>query len=119
MTTSLPTLSIPRLAWAALGAAALAASIAMIGPWALALWLLPDIALVIGGRSAFAGDGQLAPHAVGIYNATHALIGPMAVGAAALALPAAFPFAVLWLSHIALDRALGYGLRAADGSQRA
>jgi hypothetical protein len=29
------------------------------------------------------------------------------------------PFAVLWLSHIALDRSLGYGLRAADGSLRA
>ena len=119
MTIPIPTLALPRLAWAALGAAALAAAVAAIGPWAFALWLLPDVALVLGGRSAVTGDGRLAPHAVGLYNATHALGGPAALGATAFLVPAALPFAVLWLSHIALDRALGYGLRAADGSRRA
>jgi hypothetical protein len=119
VTASLPTLALPRPAWAALGFAALAAAVAMIGPWAFALWLLPDLALVLGGRSAFADDGRLAPHAVGLYNAAHSLPGPLALGAAALLAPAALPFAVLWLSHIALDRSLGYGLRAADGSLRA
>jgi hypothetical protein len=119
MTASPPTLTLPRTVWAMLGLAALAAAVAMIGPWAFALWLLPDLALVLGGRGAFAGDGRLAPHAVGIYNAAHSLAGPPALGALALLAPAVLPFAVLWLSHIALDRSLGYGLRAADGSLRA
>ena len=119
MTATFPTLALPRTAWAALGLAALAAAVAMIGPWAFALWLVPDLALLLGGRSALTGDGRLAPHAVGIYNAAHALPGPAGLGAMALLVPAVLPFAVLWLSHIALDRSLGYGLRAADGGLRA
>ncbi|MFK4098344.1 DUF4260 family protein [Streptomyces anthocyanicus] len=31
---------------------------------------------------------------------------------------ALFTFGIAWLLHIALDRALGYGLRTADGWQR-
>ena len=118
MPTTLPLrpLALPRLVWALAGVAALAAAVVAIGPWAFALWLVPDAALVIGGR----GDGRIAPYAVPLYNAAHALPGPVALAAvSAVAAPALLPFAVLWLSHIALDRSIGYGLRAADGSQRA
>jgi hypothetical protein len=41
---------------------------------------------------------------------------PVALGAGGTAVP--FTFGLAWLAHIALDRALGYGLRTADGWQR-
>lgn len=112
-------LALPRLVWAAVGLAALAASVALIGPWAFALWLLPDLSVAAGGRNAFTGDGRLSPRAVAGYNAAHALPGPVALTLVGLvASPVAAAAGVLWLSHVCLDRALGYGLRAADGSQR-
>ena len=114
MPTTLPLrpLALPRLAWAFIGIAALVVAVVAIGPWAFALWLVPDAALLLGGR----GDGRIAPRAVPLYNAAHALPGPFALS---LAAPALLPFALLWLSHVALDRSIGYGLRAADGGQRA
>jgi hypothetical protein len=117
MPTTLPLrpLILPRLAWAFIGVAALAVAVVAIGPWAFALWLVPDAALLFGGRR----DRRIAPWAVPFYNAAHALPGPLALGAAAAVAPALAPFAVLWLSHVALDRSIGYGLRAADGTQRA
>ena len=117
MPTTLPLrpLILPRLAWALIGISALAVAVVAIGPWAFALWLVPDAALLVGGR----GGGRIAPWAVPFYNAAHALPGPLALGAAAVAAPALLPLAVLWLSHVALDRSIGYGLRAADGTQRA
>ena len=115
ITLPLRPLILPRLAWAVIGIAALTVAVVVIGPWALALWLVPDAALLLGGRS----EGRIAPWAVPFYNAAHALPGPCALAAAALAAPAVAPFAVLWLSHVALDRSIGYGLRAADGGQRA
>jgi hypothetical protein len=112
---SLRPLALPRPAWALIGFAALGVAVVAIGPWAFALWLVPDAALLVGGRR----DGRIAPWAVPFYNAAHALPGPLALGAAAAVSPALLPFAVLWLSHVALDRSIGYGLRAADGAQRA
>lgn len=112
-------LALPRPVWAAVGLAALAASVVLIGPWAFALWLLPDLSIAAGGRNAFTGDGRLAPRAVVGYNAAHALAGPVALALVGLvASPVALAAGVLWLSHVCLDRALGYGLRAPDGSQR-
>ena len=52
-----------------------------IGPWAFALWLVPDAALLFGGRR----DGRIAPWAVPVYKAAHALPGPFALAAAAVA----------------------------------
>jgi len=72
------------------------------------LFLAPDLALL--GYLAGARPGALA------YNTTHSTIGPLALGAVALlAAPAALPFALIWLAHIGLDRALGYGLKYATG----
>jgi hypothetical protein len=41
---------------------------------------------------------------------------PVVLGAGGTAVP--FTFGLAWLAHIAGERALGYGLRAADGWQR-
>ncbi|CAG7598405.1 DUF4260 family protein [Leucobacter soli] len=80
---------------------------------------LPDIALI----GAFAEHGRLKPRRVGFYNLLHApMLGAMlvAAGLAILALPPHTWIAALaglaWLAHIAVDRACGFGLRAADGS---
>lgn len=113
-----PNVRLPRLAWAAAGLIALSGALALMGPWALALWLVPDLGLLAGGRSTFAGDGRLSPRAVRVYNALHALPGPVAVLALGLAGAGTLALGLVWLSHVALDRALGYGLRAPDGSQR-
>jgi hypothetical protein len=46
------------------------------------------------------------------YNAAHSLLGPVSLGiAAALALPSALPYALIWSAHVGFDRALGYGLK--------
>ncbi len=48
-----------------------------------------------------------------IYNAAHAYVGPVALGAPGLYAgePRALALAVLWTAHIGIDRALGYGLK--------
>ena len=75
-----------------------------------ALWLLaPDLSLL----------GYLAGPRVGaaLYNAAHSYVGPVLL--LALGVFAALPWAVagglIWLTHIGLDRALGYGLKYAAG----
>ncbi|MFA5606722.1 MAG: DUF4260 family protein [Leucobacter sp.] len=89
----------------------------------LAFGLFPDIAL-IGG---FAERGRLKPDRVKLYNTLHITTWPIVTivlgviimfvtggfegGFWALALGG-----VAWFVHIALDRALGFGLRDADGT---
>ena len=108
-----------RVAAGVAGLAALGGSIVLLGPWALALWLAPDVALLAGWSREFAADGRLAPRAVPLYNALHALPGPLALTALGLlAGPAVLGLGVLWLSHVLIDRSLGYGLRTPDGRQR-
>ncbi|KQW61445.1 DUF4260 domain-containing protein [Variovorax sp. Root411] len=75
-----------------------------------ALWLLaPDLSLL----------GYVAGPRVGaaLYNAAHSYAGPVLL--LALGVFAAMPWAVagglIWLAHIGLDRALGYGLKYATG----
>jgi len=57
-----------------------------------------------------------------LYNALHRFGGPAILGGLAVAglLPAVWLSAALgWGLHIAVDRAVGYGLRGEDGFQRA
>jgi hypothetical protein len=73
------------------------------------LFLVPDVSLLFyyfGPRTGAA-----------TYNAAHATLGPLALVAVgvALALPLALSVAFIWLAHIGFDRALGYGLKYADG----
>ncbi len=117
-----------RVAWAALavfllafvvlevinhGVAALAA--------ALVFLIVPDLAMVIGAGAA--GKGKLSPKAVPYYNLLHRPWIPLAVlvvysaGLLGEWVPL-FTAGLGWLTHIAADRAFGYGLRATDGSRR-
>lgn len=120
---TLPTLrrlTVPA-GWALLAAAALVGAVLLAaGAWQTWVALvLPDIALVAGvGRGL--ERGQLHPRAVPLYNALHHLVGPALLALASIWLGAPWLAAALaWLGHIAIDRAVGYGLRDEDGFQRA
>jgi hypothetical protein len=110
-----------RFGWALLAAAALAGAVLLAaGAWQIWVALvLPDIALVAGvGRGL--ERGQLHPRAVPLYNALHRLVGPALLALASIWLGTPWLAAALaWLAHIAIDRAVGYGLRDAHGFQRA
>jgi hypothetical protein len=92
------------------------------GGWQVAAFGLgPDLALLFGAGSGLA-QGQLHSRAVPMYNFAHRFWGPLALATAASfdLLPLGFFVGALaWGAHIALDRALGYGLRTDDGFQRA
>ena len=114
-----------RLAYATLAALLLAATVfeaTTHGLWwpAVAGLVAPDVALAFGGGSGLA-RGQLHPRAVGLYNAVHRFWGPLAlIAAAALGVLGLgwFVAGVAWATHVAVDRAVGYGLRDAAGVQR-
>jgi hypothetical protein len=49
----------------------------------------------------------------------HIYVGPLAlIAAGALTGPLMLGLGLIWLSHVSVDRAAGYGLRNADGSRR-
>ena len=115
-----------RLGWGIAATALLAATVLQVqdhgGGWlALGFALMPDLGLIAGIDRGL-HKGQLAPRAVPIYNALHRLVGPVALALLVLsgALPAIWLSAALgWGLHVAIDRAVGYGLRRSDGFQRA
>jgi hypothetical protein len=121
----------PRSAAARLGYAALAVLVLTVtileavehgtGYWQIAVFGLgPDVALFVGAGRELA-KGQLHPRAVGLYNLLHRFWAPLALAALASfdVIPIGFLLGALaWLFHIALDRAVGYGLRTRDGFQR-
>lgn len=74
-----------------------------------ACFLLPDLAFL--GYLAGPRIGALA------YNATHALVGPLATLAFGFAggEPAALSAGLIWIAHVGFDRMLGYGLKYASG----
>jgi len=69
------------------------------------IWLWPDISML----GYFAGPRVGAS----LYNLVHTMALALALTALALLLgrPGLTAFAVIWFSHIGLDRALGYGLK--------
>jgi len=77
------------------------------GPWWLyaVLFLAPDLSFI----AYLAGPkiGALA------YNAAHSYIVPLVMLTAGFgfAPPALLSIALIWLAHIGIDRALGYGLK--------
>jgi hypothetical protein len=115
-----------RIAYATLATLLLAATAAEAithgtGYWQIAAFgFAPDLTLFFGAGAGLA-KGQLHPRAVGAYNLMHRLWGPLLVLAAAASGLIGLGFlvgALAWTFHIALDRALGYGLRTPDGFQR-
>lgn len=115
-----------RPAYALLAVSLLAAVVAAVAKgqaewWmAVAFGLGPDVALLLGAGRGLE-KGQLHPRAVPLYNALHRFWGPVAlaaVAAAGLVSSAFLVGALAWAFHIALDRSVGYELRAPDGFQR-
>jgi hypothetical protein len=93
------------------------------GWWLLAVVIAPDVPLFFGAGTGLA-HGQLHPRAVPAYNLTHRLAGPLAsIGVGVAAAIAGHGFGVLvvgllWGTHVAFDRACGYGLRTSTGFRR-
>ncbi len=93
------------------GLAAFAAAIATYqvlgGNWWLfaALILVPDLAFLGYARGGVFGAR--------VYNLAHTYTLPAALAALAYITGALYllPFAAIWVAHIGLDRALGYGLK--------
>lgn len=75
-----------------------------------ALWLAPDLSML----------GYLVSPCRGarLYNAFHTYLLPALLALASLMLHTRsllLPIALIWMNHIGLDRALGYGLKYAEG----
>ena len=108
-----PTVSTPKLLLhvegAALFAAATIAFFALDGTWWVFLLLLlaPDLGML--GYVKGPGVGA------NVYDAVHTTVAPL--GLLGLSVLAGTPFvtglALIWLAHIGMDRAVGYGLKYA------
>jgi hypothetical protein len=81
------------------------------GPWWLyaVLFLAPDLSFLAFLAGPRAGAW--------VYNAAHSTIIPMAMLTVGFgfAPPLVLSLALIWLSHIGIDRALGYGLKYQAG----
>jgi hypothetical protein len=73
----------------------------------LALLLVPDLSML--GYLAGARTGAT------FYNAAHSTLGPIALGFVAFLGWVSPALPLIWLAHVAMDRALGYGLKYASG----
>jgi Domain of unknown function (DUF4260) len=73
------------------------------------LFLVPDLSFL----------AYLANRKIGavVYNAAHSYMAPVAMmtSSFALASPLWLSIAMIWMAHIGIDRALGYGLKYAAG----
>ena len=100
-----------RLEGLALFAASLALYARVSGDWLLLLALFP----VPDASFAFYLFGPRMGAAA--YDAAHTTPGALALAAAGVAAPSqpALAAALVWLAHIGLDRALGFGLKYASG----
>ncbi|MFD5031461.1 DUF4260 family protein [Streptomyces sp. NPDC058405] len=102
---------------------------AKYGGWvivaAVAGFIAPDLSFLVGISGPHQHQhGRLPRRAVPVYNLLHRPVVAVVVMLACL-IPdssavavAVFNFGLAWLVHIAADRALGYGLRTAEGWQR-
>ena len=90
-------------------------------PWVFwPLLLMPDVLGYIPASlmGTAPEKGALPPRGVWLYNLWHTYVLPLAIGAALTVITGVVPWSLLgWLIHLTLDRALGFGLRAADGRQ--
>ncbi|WP_083441187.1 DUF4260 domain-containing protein [Nitriliruptor alkaliphilus] len=93
------------------GLALLATAVVVYGQLDASWWLFAGLLLVPDVGLA----GYLAGPRVGAatYNLTHTVVLPLALGAWALAAgtSTALAVAVIWLAHLGMDRAVGYGLK--------
>lgn len=78
--------------------------------WVFAiLFLAPDLSFI-----AYLSDAKTGAI---VYNAVHSYMAPVAMLTAGFALgaPLTLSLAMIWLAHIGMDRALGYGLKYQSG----
>lgn len=75
--------------------------------WLFAAFLLAPDALMVG----YLWNTRIGAL---LYNAAHTFVGPCVVAAFAVRYPAFGVVAIIWASHIAFDRACGYGLKYDD-----
>jgi hypothetical protein len=117
---------VARLAYGALAMLLLAAIVLEAAKYGAGYWQLaafglgPDLAL-LNGAGPNLQKGQLHPRGVRVYNLVHRYWLPLTLGVLASldVVPLGyFIGALAWAFHISLDRAVGYGLRTADGFQR-
>ncbi len=54
------------------------------------------------------------------YNSAHTYIGPVLLAGFAVvsSRPGLLPYSLIWTAHIAMDRALGYGLKYPSGFKK-
>ena len=74
--------------------------------WLFALlFLVPDLFMLGYLKNAKWGSAA--------YNSVHTLTGPLLLLSGALILGAAqyIPYTLIWIAHIGIDRAIGYGLK--------
>jgi Domain of unknown function (DUF4260) len=104
---------IVRLEWLAVFLAAIVFYVFAGGGWLLFVLLIlaPDLSML----------GYLAGPRIGAftYNMLHVMFWPLVLlaGGAYTGHALALQVAAIWLAHIAIDRALGYGLKYATGFQ--
>lgn len=100
-----------RIEWIAVAVAAIFGFSLAGGSWKLFLLLIlvPDLGML----------GYLAGPRVGglAYNAVHLLVWPAVLILTGVLLPQqlALQVGLIWLAHIAVDRAMGYGLKLSTG----
>src|SRR5262249_22332393 len=101
-----------RLEGAALAAAAVYAYYRIGSPWWLVCVVILAPALAFLGYLAGTRIGSIA------YNALHVTLGPLICGALGFLLPQfdLISIALIWLTHIGVDRALGFGLKYKAGA---
>ena len=100
-----------RLEALLLSAAAIAAFRFLDGGWGLyfGVWLAPDLAMLGYALGPRAGAT--------CYNVTHSLILPLGLTALGLGVSDALTLqlGLIWISHVGIDRFLGYGLKYPAG----
>jgi len=106
---------IPRIVLRAESAAIFALSLLLYGKTGASWWLL--VVLFLAPDLSFLG--YLGGPRIGaiVYNAAHSFIGPLAIVAVGLLLPAFIlvPLGLIWTAHIGFDRMLGFGLKYGAG----
>jgi hypothetical protein len=103
-----PVRSILRLEGALLLLALIAAYWFLRANWILFIVLIlsPDLAMLGYLRGTRVGAWR--------YNAFHTVVGPVLLGAVSIRFHNFVPVAIIWAAHIAMYRALGYGLKYED-----
>ena len=80
-------------------------------------WAAPAAVLFLVAMVLFAAYLAGPKFGAVVYNAAHSYLAPVTLMTSGLAgaSPLTLSIAMIWLAHIGIDRALGYGLKYAEG----